>query len=183
MPLVRFWARRKSLSSTLKQRSSGVSPLLYSLEPMPKEPSVVRDYKKSDYIVGKMNINSSILSPIKPDQPTKRFFSKRVKRINRKKAKKWLKKFNYAESTKSIRKALSRFARKRGSMPYCMSQVGSVLSQKSFFSAILTFQLQKPSSGREKMMTMRKPVNTPLMNLRAGIYLHSSFRNQHFQET
>mmetsp|Transcript_15029 Transcript_15029/g.14896 ORF Transcript_15029/g.14896 Transcript_15029/m.14896 type:complete len:93 (+) Transcript_15029:70-348(+) len=73
---------------------------------------------KSDYIVGKMNINSSILSPIKSEKLTERFFSKRVKRINRKKAKKWLKKFDYAESTKTIRKALSRLSQKRSSLPY-----------------------------------------------------------------
>ncbi|CAI2359065.1 unnamed protein product [Moneuplotes crassus] len=117
-------------------------------KPTPKAPSVVRDYKKSDYIVGKMNINSSILSPIKSEKLTERFFSKRVKRINRKKAKKWLKKFDYAESTKTIRKALSRLSQKRSSLPYCMSQ--------------------RPTPRRDKMLTMRKTVNTPILNLRAG---------------
>lgn len=71
-----------------------------------------------------MNINRAVLKPLKSPNEDKKFFSKRIKRKNRKKAKKWLKKLDKAHSSLSLRKTISRISKRNMSVPYSISQVG-----------------------------------------------------------
>ncbi len=73
-----------------------------------------------------MNINKRVLKPLKEGKGEvegKTFFSKRVRRKNKKKAKKLLKKLNQADTLDSVRKTIGRITRRRGSLPYRNAKV------------------------------------------------------------